>query len=676
MDRLPLGAKSLVVKTLITGVVLLLTILAILPVLTHLFYSRDLTSPEKIMYRNDTGVILLDRKGRPFFTFSGAKDKQFVSLDQIPKDTQNAFVAIEDKSFWDHKGVSLRAIIRSSVANIFSGSLSYGGSTITQQLARGALLSSRKSFVRKYQELVLAREIEERYPKQKILEMYLNTVYMGKGCFGVEQCAQTYFGKNAKDLNIAQSAFLAGLLPAPSRLSDPASFPEAKKRQKLVLQKMREQRYINQDQEGQAGDVPLAFADGTQAIGYEAPHFAFLVLDQLNSIYGEEYVARSGFKVRTSLDLDWQKYAQESVSKNVTLMASRNVSNGAAVVLDPKSGEIRALVGSLDWSNSDFGKVNVATSLRQPGSSFKPILYAAALENQAITLASVLDDSPIEIKTAVGPYRPKNYDGKFRGKVLVRRALANSLNIPAVKVIQKIGVPQALSMARRLGITSLDQEDRFGPSLALGTGEVQLVQLVGAYAVFANEGKRSEPTTILEIKDKYGKQIYNNTTITEQILDPRVAFLISSILSDSKAREEEFGRLLTISRPAAVKTGTTQTYRDSWTVGYTPSLVVGVWVGNNSGRSMDRVAGSMGAAPIWKDLMEHYLAGTAIEEFKLPEGIVEHTICDKGNVLNEYFISGTEPKQVCIPPSPQLLQPPATVTTVQSPVAAVPLDNN
>ena len=287
----------------------------------------------------------------------------------------------------------------------------------------------------------------------------------------------------------------------------------------------------------------------------------------------------------------------------------------------------------------------------------------------------MLDDSPIEIKTAVGTYRPRNYDGKFRGKVLVRRALANSLNIPAIGVIQKIGVSQALSMAHRLGITSLNEESRFGPSLALGTGEVQLVQLVGAYAVFANEGKRSEPTTILEIKDKYGKQIYNDTLITEQILDPRVAFLISSILSDSKARQEEFGRLLTISRPAAVKTGTTQTYKDSWTVGYTPSLVVGVWVGNNSGRSMDRVAGSIGAAPIWKDLMEHYLAGTAIEEFKLPEGIVEHTVCDKGNILNEYFILGTEPKQVCVPHSPRLLQPPATVT-VQSPVAAIPLDNN
>lgn len=657
MNRLPFVARFLVIKILITGVALLLIILAILPILTHFFYSSDLSSPEKIMYRNDAGVMLLDRKGRAFFTFLNAKNKQFVPLDQIPDSAQNAFVAIEDKSFWNHKGVSLRAIIRSAVANIFSASLSYGGSTITQQLAKSALLSSKKSFARKYQELVLAREIEEKYPKKKILEMYLNTVYMGKGCFGVEQCSQTYFGKNAKDLSVAQSAFLAGLLPAPSRLSDPRSFSDAKNRQKLVLQKMREQGYINKDQERQSVDERLTLADGDQAIGYEAPHFAFLVLDQLNNIYGEEYVARSGFKVRTSLDLDWQKYAQESVSKNVTLMASRNVSNGAAVVLDPKTGEIRALVGSADWSNPDFGKVNVVTSFRQPGSSFKPIVYAAAFENQAITLASVLNDSPIEIKTAVGPYRPRNYDGKFRGKVLVRRALANSLNIPAIEVIQKIGVPQALSMARRLGITSLNEEGRFGPSLALGSGEVQLVQLVGAYAVFANEGKRAELTTILEIKDKYGKQIYSDTPITEQVLDPRVAFLISSILSDGRAREEEFGRLLTISRPAAVKTGTTQTYKDSWTVGYTPSLVVGVWVGNNNGRSMDRVAGSMGAAPIWKDLMEHYLTGTVIEEFKLPEGIVEHKICNRSDILKEYFIAGTEPQQVCSPlPPPEIAQ--------------------
>lgn len=685
------------IKKIARGTALLfLGVLVFVPVSTHLYYSPDLVSKEKIMNRNDGGVILMDRKGRPFFTFYDAKNKKFVPLQEVPKNIQNAVIAIEDKDFWTHKGVSPKALVRALFADVASGKLQYGGSTLTQQLAKNALLTQKKSFVRKYQEVVLAREIEEKYSKPDILEMYLNSVYMGRGCFGVQECAQAFFGNDVESLDLAQSAFLAALLPAPSKLSSNVSHEAAKARQELVLQKMLEQGYITSEQKKEAEGENLVFAKTDQAIISRAPHFAFLVKDELLKKYNEEELARSGLKVRTTLDLDWQDYAEKTVATRVAALAPRNVSNGAAVIMDPKTGEIRALVGSKDWSNDEFGKVDVATSLRQPGSSFKPIVYAKAMEEGLITPATVLNDEPIEIKLAGQPlYIPEDYDGKFRGPVTVRRALANSLNVPAVEVIQKLGVTRAIEAAQEMGITSIEDNGRFGPSLVLGSGEVQLVQLAGAYAVFANEGERVAPTTILEIADKFDKQVYAYNPQPERVLSPQVSFLVSSILSDNNARKEEFGDVLNISRSAAVKTGTTQSYRDSWTLGYTPSLVVGVWVGNNDGRHMDKIAGSIGAAPIWKDLMEHFLAGTSVENFEEPLGITKLTICDNGLPVapgvtgfghTEYFIEGTEPHGICLPPLPPEVattdenkdqpqpengQPAATDTPTPQPAVAV-----
>lgn len=666
-----------------------------IPVSTHFYFASDLASPEKIMNRKDTGVILLDRKGRPFFTFHNARNKKFVSLEDVPDYVQNAIIVMEDREFWSHKGVSVRSIARAALVNLMTGELRYGGSTITQQLAKNALLTPEKSFVRKYQEIILAREIEERYDKQKILEMYLNSVYFGRrGAFGIGEASRAYFRKDPQDLTIAEAAFLAAILPAPSYYA--GNHEEAIKRQKLVLKEMYKGGYISSRAREEAEKQKLTLVPRDEVIVNRAPHFAFTVYEDLLKKYPEEEIERSGFKVRTTLDLDWQEYAETVVARHVATLARRHASNGAAVVMDPKTGEVRAMVGSRDWGNREFGKVNVATSLRQPGSSFKPIVYAAALERQLVTPATVLYDETTEYKTLQGSYRPENYDGRYRGPILARFALANSLNVPAVEVMDKVGVDEAIETAERFGISTLSERNRFGLALALGAGEVRLLELTGAYAVFANEGKRVSPTTILEIRNKFDKRIYAYEPQGQHVIGEDVAFLISSILSDNNARSPVFGNTLTISRPAAVKTGTTQSYRDSWTIGYTPSIAIGVWVGNNDGRSMDQVAGSMGALPIWRDLMEHFLEGTTVENFQVPGGVVAMIVCrsngltfsgvqtanvegTEGETLvppeffyREYFLAGTEPKGRCtLPPPPEIAREQPEFVTEETPIVEV-----
>jgi len=396
-----------------------------------------------------------------------------------------------------------------------------------------------------------------------------------------------------------------------------------------------------------------------------------MVENELIQKYGEERALRSGFKVKTSLDLSLQQYAENSVKTHVADLAGDNVSNGAAVVMDPKTGEVLALVGSADWNNPDFGKVNIATSLRQPGSSFKPIVYATALENQAITSATVLDDSKT---TFPGNYTPHDYDHQYWGKILPRVALSNSRNIPAVEVLQMTGIPQVLQKAQDFGITSLGDPSDYGLSLALGAGEVQLLQLTDAYTTFANGGQRNPTTLILSITDKAGNTIYTYQPDPVTVIDPAVAYIIASILSDARARAREFGSVLNISRTAAVKTGTTENFRDAWTMGFTPQVTVGVWVGNNNGSLMDSVAGSLGAAPIWRDLMTEYLSDKPIENFTKPDGIVAYPICTSQGLIArdsstssaslEYFINGTQPSGYCSAPT---ASPSASVSPSLSP---------
>lgn len=638
---------------LLVGAALLL--LLIIPPATYLYFIRDLSSKDKILSRKSAGVILTDRNDKPFFTFYEAKSKSVVKIADIPKYTQQAVISVEDRKFYEHQGFSVSGIGRAIVSDVQQEQLAQGGSTITQQLVKNTLLSQEKSFLRKYQELFLALELERRFSKDDILEMYLNTVYFGEGAFGIQDAAKTYFGTDAKDLTVAQSALLAGILPAPSAYS-PLSGDEDKayQRQELVLDLMRSQNFITKAQFDQAKRQTITFNTVTEDINTVAPHFALMVKDELIKKYGEQKVANSGFRVKTTLDLKNQEYAETVMKSQVTRLTANKATNGAAVAIDPKNGEILALVGSHNWFDENNGKINMALAPRQPGSSFKPIVYSLGLDKKKITPATVLDDKAI---TYPDGYKPMNYDRKFRDKVIVRRALANSLNIPAVHVMERVGIDDTLDYVKTLGISTLGNDaSKYGLSLVLGAGEVPLLQMTNAYAVFANYGSYTTPTTILEVKDKSNATIYTYQPKSKQVIPSQVAFQISSILSDNEARQEVFGGSLTLSRPAAVKTGTTNDYKDALTIGYTPSLVVGVWVGNNDNKPMDSIAGSSGAGPIWRLLMERMFQGTPRQTFDPPLGMIRVTVCKENGLrvntattsaYTEFFLSGTVPTRSC-----------------------------
>lgn len=667
--------KRLIILYLLIPIAVVIILIGFSSFYIYYHFARNLKSTEAIMNYKDSGLMLTDRNGKDFFSFYQAKTKKYIPLDQISKNLQNAIIASEDKDFYKHGGFSIQGIIRSFLLNFQNKEIVYGGSTITQQLVKNSLLTSEKSYWRKYEEIVLAQEIERRYSKKEILTMYLNSVYFGEGAFGAEAASRTYFGKMAKDLNLAESAFLTGLLPAPTRLSPfSGDLTQAKIQQRVVSQRMLENGYLNKEQIKDIEQTKLVF-NNTEDINSIAPHFAIMVRDELIKKYGEEAVVRGGFEVTTSLDLKMQEYAEEVVREQVANLKYNNVSNGAAVVLDPKTGEILVMVGSVNWYDDKFGKVNIALSERQPGSSFKPIVYSKAIEDRLITPVTILQDSPrtyLIDSVSRETYSPRDYDGKFRGPVTVRRALSNSLNVPAVQVISMIGVKSGIEMAERLGITTLRDHSRYGLSLVLGAAEVKPLELANVYATFANSGYYNPPTSIIEIKNKYDRQIYKYTPNPKQVMEPEAAFLISSILSDNRTRSETFGNALTISRQAAVKTGTTENYRDAWTLGYTPSLAIGVWVGNNDGALMDSVAGALGPAPIWRELMEHYLEGTPVEDFVPPSGIVSSTTCilnanqkiaTPSASFSDYFIEGTQPN-ICNPKSVSSTSAPAAIPTI------------
>jgi len=685
-------------KPLIYGLGVILFLILASPILTYAYFVRDLSSKESIISKKNAGVILTDRFDKPFFTFYEARTKKTATLEQIPINVQNAVIASEDKDFYKHPGFSLRGIARAFVVNIQQEGISQGGSTISQQLIKNTLLNQNRSFLRKYQEFILALELERRYSKNDILEMYLNTVYFGEGAFGIEDASSTYFNKTSSKLTLSESALLVGILPAPSAFS-PITGDKTKafNRRDIVLNEMKKGRYITDAEEKQAKNDEIKFNPTYDDLNQIAPHFALMVKEELIEKYSEQSVAQSGYTVKTTLDLTFQEYAETIVKNQVTRLKGSEVTNGSVVAIDPKTGEIITLVGSWDWSNESNGKINMAIRPRQPGSSFKPLVYAKAFEERILTPGSILEDKET---TYPGGYKPKNYDGRFRGNVTVRTALANSLNIPAVKALDLIGVSSGLEIAKRFGVTTLDKDSDYGLSLALGSGEISLLQMTSAFSVFANNGEYNKPISILEIKDKKGNIIHTQKNEPRNIIDRDITFLISSILSDNSARSEVFGGLLTISRPAAVKTGTTEDYRDSLTIGYTPSITVGAWVGNNDNSPMDRIAGSTGAAPIWRLIIERILQGTTRESFIPPSGVTQLTICKENGLKTtvatssaypEYFLKGTEPTKDCgiseIPtpsasptPEPTELPKPSetpnpTPTDIQPTDTLVPTDN-
>jgi 1A family penicillin-binding protein len=630
--------------------------LVVIALFTTVYYANTLGSKDRIMNRNKTGVTLQDQTDQTIAQFFNARQTQYVPLSQIAPIAQKSAISSEDKNFYNEPGFSVKGIGFALWQNIKPGGSRGGGSTLTQQLVASSLLNKKRSVLRKYQELVLSIEIERRYSKDEILEMYLNSVYFGEGSFGIEDAAQTYYGKSAKDLDTAQATMLIGLLPAPSAYSPiSGDANKAKIRQTYVLGRLVTDHVLTEADQAAASTEALSYAPKKEEESQKAPHFALMVKDELIKKYGEEKVARSGYVVKTTLSLDWQAKAEAAVATQVNKLAKSNVSNGSAVVIDPKTGEIRALVGSKDWNNPTFGKYNIATATRQPGSSFKPIMYATGLENKDFSAETTFHD----VATDFNGYAPKDYDLKYRGDVTLRRALSNSLNIPAVEALQKVGINTTIASAEKMGLSTFDKTVSYGLPMALGTAPAKLTEMTNAYATFANAGEHNDITTISTITDKNNKVIFKDKPKNKQVISAQTSYIMSSILSDNTARAEEFGSSLNLSggRLAAVKTGTTEDYADAWTIGYTPSLAIGVWIGNNDyAQKMSRVAGSSGAAPIWKSLMQQLLAGTPNEKFVVPTGLTVRSVCRNNgalaettgsNTITEYFIPGTLPTTTC-----------------------------
>jgi penicillin-binding protein 1A len=631
----------------------ILAFLIITPLFTYLYYANDISDQERLMNRNNTGIVLLDKNDEAFYSIGRAKPRELLPLDQISDTTKEALLASEDKDFYKHSGFSVMSILKATYANVAArDATGYGGSTLTQQLAKNTLLTANQTFLRKYQELAISVAIEQQYSKDEILDMYLNSVYFGENAFGIQDAAKAYFNKAPKDLTLAESSMLVGVLPAPSAYSPiSGSMEYAKERQETVLTRMVNNKFITDEEKQAALSEELAYSTESSTANDIAPHFAEMVMKELNKKYGEERVARSGYQVKTTLDVAMQKKLVESVNANIAYIERNGGSNASAVAIDPTTGEIRALVGSADWTNEEWGKVNMATTPRQPGSSFKPIYYAEALAQGIVTPATILEDVP----TDFNGYKPLNASRNFSGDVTVRQALSRSLNIPAVKVMEQLTVQESMVAAKRMGIDLNDKTD-YGLSLALGSVEASLLQMTNAYAAFANQGKQFEPVSITSIDDKYNKTIFISKVRSTEVQTPQGAYLISSMLSDQAARAPIFGSSLTVrGRTAAVKTGTTDNSRDAWTIGYTPQLAVGVWVGNNNNDIMMN-GGSGMAGPIWVRAMQNLLADQPNVAFTVPSGVVQRSVCigtgalasaDGSGTYKEYFLGSALPKETC-----------------------------
>jgi len=604
--------------------------------------------------------MIYDRHGRLLYQVVMAREgtHTYVPLEQIPESLREATIAVEDASFYLNPGFDVFAIGRALVQNLQAGEIVAGGSTITQQLARNLYFSreerSSRSPWRKVRETILAFRLTRHAGKDKILELYLNQVYYGNLAYGVEAAARTYFGKSARDLDLAEASLLAGLPQSPAAYDPLANLPAAKQRQRTVLSLMEQRGYISHAEAEAAFEEPLHFAEAIFPM--EAPHFVVYVRSLLDQQLGAEALEQGGLRVYTSLDLDMQHIAEGIVQRHVASLTDHDVSNAALVALDPATGQILAMVGSADYFDEEIdGAVNMALAPRQPGSSIKPITYAAAL-SRGYTAASPIPDVRTSFFTRKGElYTPDNYDARFHGPVSLRYALGSSLNVPAVRVMDEIGVDAVLRLAHDLGITTLDDIGRYDLSLTLGGGEVRLLDLTAAYAAFASSGVPREPAPILRVEDSSGHALYEwEQPPEERVLTPQVAYLITDILSDNSARMLTFGEYspLRLSRPAAVKTGTTSDFRDNWTIGYTPDLVAGVWVGNADNRPTHQVSGVTGAGPIWHDFMEEVLKDAPRQPFSRPEGLVETEVCEPTGLLpgpwclqprREVFIAGSQP---------------------------------
>ena len=674
--------KRINVRKLFTFRLLLLVLvsLAVLALFSMpvIKWFRELPNPDLLLVtsQNFGATKIYDRNGVLLYEIYTDKDYQPVKLDQMPPQAINATLSVEDSAFYHHKGIRVDSIFRSLNEILFKHNVQ-GGSTITQQLVKNVLLTPERTLQRKIKEAVLALMVEQRYTKNQILELYLNNIPYGGNSWGIQSAAQKYFGKNVWDLDLAESAMLAGLPSAPSAYSPITNFDIAKERQRYVLDRMVLQNYITQEDATMAYAEELVFVPQTDTI--RAPHFVNYVRSLLEQHYGKKYVDTGGLAVYTTLDINLQDAVQKIVSEEVTKGARYDFTNGAAVVLDPKTGDILAYVGSADYFKPGWGAFDVVSALRQPGSSIKPVTYALAL-SKGYTPASIINDSPITYQFAgAKPYTPVNYDSRFHGNVTLRAALANSYNIPAVKLAAALGPDNIVGLGRELGLTNWQVDGSYGLSITLGGKEVKLIDLANVYATVARGGLYKDTNPILTIKDGTGVEIYSSqdatlgsktqassidglavadtTSVTPsgypRVLSAGVSYLLWNILSDDAARTPAFGpysQLVIPGYKVAVKTGTTDNKKDNWTFGFTPSYVVGVWVGNNDGHTMNpRLAsGVTGAAPIWNRVMKTILAGKPKEIMPMPNSVFvkKDDSCGK----TEVFVKGSNVPLTLCPP--------------------------
>jgi len=648
---------------------------------------KDLPSAKALTQKlMPASTKIYDRNGVLLYTIFKDQNRTPVPLSQIPLEVRSATIAAEDAEFYSHPGFSIKGIFRALYKDIKEKKLT-GGSTITQQLVKNTLLTPEKTLIRKLKEIVLAIKVELTYDKNQILEMYLNEVYYGGSAYGIQEAAKLYFGKDVSELTLGEAAFLAGLPKSPSYFSP---YGENRKkaiaRQKEVLNLMLINGFINKDQKQKAEEEELKFAPNK--IEIKAPHFVFFVKDQLEKKFGSKVLTEGGLKVTTTLDMRVQELAERIIKEEVEKLKSLNVTNGAAIVIKPDTGEILAMVGSYDYFDDEHdGNVNVVTRPRQPGSSIKVVNYAYAFSN-GLTPATIVNDSPTTfLVEGQKPYTPKNYEGGYRGSLTLRSALAESRNIPAVKILASYGVEKMVEMGRKMGITTWENPEDYGLSLTLGGGEVKLIDLARVYATLANYGVRPEIRSILKISDSNGKileefkcreegemlvQASSSSAFLdlkrplgcggEKVLDPRVAFIITDILKDNSARAPSFGSNSLLNIPnhkeVAVKTGTSNNLRDNLTIGYTKDYLVAVWVGNNDGSPMARIAsGVTGATPIWNKIMSALLADKPSYNWPTPEGLVQLPICPYTGTLScqgcigrlEWFLEENKPTKACSP---------------------------
>lgn len=637
-------------------------------ILKDLPMPGDLISKEQIVTTR-----ILDRNGRVLFKIYKDENRTLIPLARIPEHVKQATIAIEDKNFYYHHGFSLIGIARAATAN-FQGKPVQGGSTITQQLVKNRLLSPERTVERKIREILVAILVEGTFTKDEILEMYFNEIAYGGAIYGIEEASQKYFGKSASELSLAEGVLLAGLPAAPSAYTPFGSNPELSyARQAEVLRRMVEDGYITKERAKEASAEKLEFK--SNRIDILAPHFVMYIKELLAERYGEATVNQGGLEVRTTLDFDLQTEAQQIVSEELTTLRRLNIKNGAALVTNPETGEILSMVGSKDYFDfENDGQVNVTLRPRQPGSSIKPITYALTLENGK-TPISLIADTPITYQTVGSPpYSPRNYDGKYHGNVPLKLALANSYNIPAVKLLAMAGVDEMIDKAEMMGITTWQDRKRFGLALTLGGGEVLMADMAQVYGTFANGGHSVPLDPFLEVKNAQGEILYRNQCVLDsvgcfgeteaevsqkKVLDPKIAYQITNILSDNQARTPAFGAYSVLNIPdqeVAVKTGTTNSMRDNWTIGYTSDRVVAVWVGNNDNTPMSFVAsGITGASPIWNKIMRLNLSEEEPHKFASPSGMIKVPVCAAAGTLpcsgckttDEYFIEGTQPFRHC-----------------------------